>query len=544
MIQQKAPGYNLLLKRIFIRHPYAITVTFVLGILGLLFSLITPLIIKMLVDDVLLARNNQLLLPILASLSVIYIISALSNYLSGVIGGNLGIIVYRELSSDIFSAIQSATLMEIQKFKIGDLLARTIGNLNAIVQTGINTIPRIVITVLSIILPLIIMLSLDNTLTIIVMSPLVLFVLSSWYFGEQIKKSQRPVLDSGANFQSFLKESYSIIPLTKTLGLENWLGKRFDGHISEYNDVSFKLVKVSSLNSAVALLFYGVPTILVLSFGSIAFLNGAISLGTLTAFMAYVGLFFAPIEQLSFYWTSYKGSQASYDRIEEILSLKKDSWGNQPLVHQPNRVIFENIGFSYNSRTILTGFDATFNLGRNYLIGDNGTGKTTLIKLLCGLYSPDSGRIVINEQDVVSINKDSLRNSVSVVFSDSLIFDDTVYENIRVGDLCASREKVIAAAKMAELHDFIMELPDQYETGVGESGLFLSSGEKQKIALARVILRNSPIIIFDEFTRSIDTESKKSILSVIRKLKDRIIIIITHDMTDIESNSNVVYITG
>lgn len=294
------------------------------------------------------------------------------------------------------------------------------------------------------------------------------------------------------------------------------------------------------MNSAITLLIYGVPSILVVTLGSMAVIQGTMTIGTLTAFIGYVGLFFSPIQMVSIYWNNYKISQASYDRIGELLDLKFDVAGEKKFSVSKGKIVFEDVCFSYEDRTILRDFHATFTRGRNYLIGDNGSGKTTIVKLLCGLYTPSGGGILIDGQDISQVSRDALRTSVSVVFSDALLFDGTIADNILFGKLSATKEDVIQATKKAELHEFVMKLPEQYETKVGESGLNLSSGERQKIALARVILRDSPIIIFDEFTRSIDVESKKSIYSVIKQLTDKTIIIITHDMNDIEKDERIV----
>lgn len=271
-----------------------------------------------------------------------------------------------------------------------------------------------------------------------------------------------------------------------------------------------------------------------------AVIEGSMTIGTLTAFMAYVGLFFSPIQQISSLWTNYKSSQASYDRLSEITNLKKEISNKKPLVITNGEIHFDNVCFSYNDRIILKDFNAVFLQGMNYLVGDNGTGKTTILNLISCLYVPDRGEIIIDGQKLSQTNIGSLRKCIAIVFSDSIIFDGTIFENILIGNFSATKNDVIDAAKKAGLHEFVMKLSKQYNSDVGESGLSLSSGEKQKIALARVILSDSPIIIFDEFTRSIDAESKKAIYSVIRQLKNKTIIIITHDTRDIEPDGKII----
>jgi len=540
MIPQKERGNNLLLKGLILSHPYVIIALLLLSLLGTLFSLATPLIMGKLIDTVLIGKDTSLLVPIILGMSGLFLVSALSSYISNNLRGKLNLVLFKELANDLFGSVQEASLSDLQKIKTGDLMTRTIGNSNVAVQTVTSIIPQIVVSVFSFILPFVIMFSLNPKLAVIASSPIILFIISSVYYGNKVKIYQRSSLDSAAGMNSFLKEAFAIVPLTKVFMLERWIHDKFETHMAKYYDASWDVVRVSSMSSSMGMVIYGIPILLVLSFGSLEVISGSMSLGTFTAFMGYIGLFFSPVQMLSILWTSYKGSMASFDRVGEVFSLKKESWGENHLAPGVEKIEFNNIGFAYDSRTILNGFNATFIRGRNYLIGDNGSGKTTLIKLLCGIYRPDKGMILINGQDLGSLKKDSLRKSVSVVFSDALVFDGTIYENILIGDISAPREAVVNAAKKAELHEFVMRLQNQYETNVGESGLNLSSGEKQKIALARVILRDSPVIIFDEFTRSIDAESKRSIYSVIRQLENKIIIIITHDMNDIEKEARVV----
>ena len=540
MIPQKEHGNNQVLKDLILSHPYTIIALLLLSLLGTFFSLVTPLIMGKLIDSVLDGKNVSLLYPLLLGLSVLFLISALSEYISSIVRGNLSLLLFKELAYDIFGAVQESSLEDLQKIKTGDLLTRTMGNTNVAVQTITTIIPQIVMGIIGFILPFMIMFSLNPQLTIIVSSPFVLFVISSVYYGKKVKQFQRQSLDSSAGMNSFLKEAYSIVPLTKVFLLEQWMHDKFAAWMSEYYNASRDVIRVSSMSSSIGMIIYGIPTFLVLIFGSLDVINGIMSVGTFVAFITYTGRFFSPIQSLSLLWTTYKGSQASLDRIGEVLSLKKELWGKKSLVSCLETIEFEDICFSYDRRIIFKNFSATFKNGRNYLVGDNGSGKSTIIRLLCGLYRPDRGTILIDGQDLSSLSRESLRKSVSVVFSDALIFDGTISENILIGDRSASREDMMNAAKKAQLHEFVLGLPGQYETEVGESGLNLSSGEKQKIALARVILRDSPIVIFDEFTRSIDIESKKSILSVIRKMDNKIIIIITHDSDEIENNCNLV----
>lgn len=542
MTPHRGYGYNRFLLTICSVRPFTYLAVILLSISGTLFAIISPLIMRSLIDDVLIGKNTSLLLPLLAAMTGIFLISALSNYVSARVKGTLYIDLYREFSSRIFAHLQRAEYASLRKFRTGDLLSRITGNMTTVVQTAIRTIPQILVISIGIVLPLTIMISMDAVLAAVVILPAILIVFSSVYFGKRMKAAQRPALDAEAGIQSYLKETLPSAPLIRVFGLEDWAEKNYDRQFLRFRDTSVSVIKLTSLSAAVTMLIYTVPTILILTFGSISVLEGAITIGTLTAFIAYVSLFLSPVLQVSDLWNSYKTSQASYDRVAEILALEPDAEGSVPLpAGDVGAIRFENVGFSYDDRVILRDFNGHFTQGINYLIGENGSGKSTVLKILCRLYSPDHGRVTINGLDLASVRRDDLRSYVSIVFSDSLIFDGTIYDNILIGDLSATREDVISAAQKAGLDDLVRTLPGHYDTCVGESGLNISSGEMQKIALARVLLRDSPVIVFDEFTRSIDDESKRSIYRVIRQLTDKTVIIVTHNMSDIEEGSTIVH---
>ena len=542
---RKEYGYNRLLREICLARPFTYLAVIMLSISGMLFAIISPLIMRALIDDVLIGKNTALLTPLLAAMAGLFFVSALSNYLSARVRGTLNILLYREFSSRVFSRLQQAEYASVRKFRTGDLLTRVTGNVMTVVQTAIRTIPQILVTSLGIILPVAIMVSLDAGLAAAVIVPALLFAFSALWFGKRMKAAQRPALEAEAGIQSYLKQNLESAPLIRVFGLENWAEEKYERQLSHYTDTSVSVVKLVSLSSAVTMLIYSVPTILILTLGSISVLEGTLTVGTLTAFIAYVSLFLSPVLQISDLWNSYKSSQASYERIGDVLELDNGTEGNVPLpAGGPGDIRFENIGFSYDDRVILSNFNGHFTRGINYLIGENGSGKSTVLRLLCRLYSPDRGRITINGTELSSVRRKDLRSYVSIVFSDALIFDGSIYDNILIGNLAATQDDVMLSAHRAGLDKLINSLPQRFDTEVGESGHNLSSGEMQKIALARVLLRDSPVIVFDEFTRSIDAESKLSIYEVIRQLSDKTVIIVTHNRGDIQDGSNIVYMTG
>ncbi len=536
-------SFRYFLNKFIRQHVFTLILIFILSIFTLLFSFISPLLIRSLVDNVFVGKMANLFVYIILGIIGMYIISSVSSYYNSYITGKLNLVLLREVSESVFNVVQFASLKSTQSIKVGDMITRIMGNTQIAINIPVRIIPQIFMSIVSIIVPFFIMLSLDYTLALIIMSPVVLFALVSNIFGKKMEKIQKTFLETNASIYSFLKENLSIIPLVKVFNLEKWSQNRFNSHMDDYYGISLNYTKTSSLNSSLSSLILGVPIVLLITFGGYMVLGGSISLGTFTAFLAYTSIFFSPISQLSGIWTSYKSSLPAFDRLKEILDMEPENGVKNEITVENGDITFENVWFSYDNRCILNGFNATFKKGLNYIVGDNGMGKSTILKLICSLYPVEKGSIKVDGQDIVKIKRDSLIRNISMIFSDPYLFDGTIYENLRIGNLDATDDEIIRVAKLVKIHEFIESTPKKYETQVGEDGIMLSSGEKQKIALARAVLKNSPIILLDEVTKSVDQDSRKAINNVINDLKtDKTVIIVTHNITEVHDNSNIIYL--
>lgn len=525
------------------QHILTLIIILALGFSSLLFSFISPLLIKSLIDDVFVGKQVNLFVYIVAGIVGMYAVSSISSYFKGVITGKLQLTLLKEVSGSIFGVIQLASVKSTQELKVGDLITRIIGNTQIAVNIPVSITPQFFMSVVGIIVPFFIMISLNFQLALIVMSPVILFVVVSSIFGKKMENIQKIFLENNASVYSFLKENLSIIPLIKVFGIESWSQNRFKGQMDDYYVTSISYTKVSSLNSSLSSLILGIPVVLLIIFGGHMVLDGTISIGTFTAFISYTSIFFSPISQLSSLWTSYKSASPAFDRIKEVFDMEMGKNGNKEIEIKDGNIKMEDIWFSYNNRCILKGFNATFGKGLNYIVGDNGAGKSTVLKLICSLYDLDHGTIEIDGQDTAEIKRESLTRAISMIFADPYLFDGSIYENIRIGNLEASKDDVIRAAKLVKIHDFIEHTPEKYNTNVGEEGLILSSGEKQKIALSRAILKDSPIILLDEVTKSIDKASREAINEVINGLKnEKTIIIVTHNTSEIDDDGNIIYL--
>lgn len=524
-------------------HANTLIIIFLLSFIGMAFSFITPILTKSLIDDVLIGGRTDLFNNIVLATAGMYVTSSISGYISSYLRGKLDLHLFRYTAEEAFNSVQYSSLAKSQDIKLGDLISRIMVNSRTAVSIITYVIPELVINTMRIIIPFCIMFFLNSQLALVVIVPVMLFIVSSAFFGKRLQIKQKKTLEMNASTYSFLKENLTIIPLIKAFGIEKWSEGRFSEQMKNYYDVSIDVMKDSSLSSSVGSLIYGVPMVLLIFFGGLMVLQGSLTLGTFSAFMSYVALFFTPISQLSQLWTFFKITSPSFDRINEILQLEEELTGKEKLMVRNGTIELHNVWFSYPGKPILQGFNATFYRGLNYIVGDNGTGKSTILTLLCCLYPVDKGYIRIDGQDIYRVRREDLRKNISLIFSDPYLFEGTIYENIHIGDQSASRDAVVHTAQMVRLHEFVMCLPHGYETNVGENGIKLSSGVKQKIALARAILRDSPILLLDEVTKSIDSESRRSINDFIRSLKEqKTVIIITHNLEEIDKESNIVYL--
>lgn len=527
-------------------RPYLGYIVFliILSLIAMAFSLIEPLLMRSMIDDVFIGKNTALFWRIIIFILAFYTVSATSNYFSIYMNGKLNAGLSRDVEGEVFYLMQSISMDEIHKIRTGDIMSRVMGDTAVSIQIFTSIIPQFIISLVGIIVPFFIMFYLDKGLTVIAMLPLALFIISSRTYGEKIKARQKKSLEASAAARSFLKESLSILPLVKAFSLKEHMSDKFRTTLDDVYSSSLGYTKTSALYGSLNSLIYSLPTILLLIFGGFGVINGVITIGTLTAFISYTAQFFSPIRTISNLWSQFKSSSASFDRMQEILEMKKDTFGDEELRITEGRVTFKDVRFSYDGcRPVLQGVSFECRKGLNYITGDNGCGKSTLLKLLCGFYLPESGSIMIDGQDIRNVREEDLRKSISILFQDPLLSGTTIYENIAFGKTSATTEQIVKAAELARADDFIRNLSQGYDTPVGEEGADLSGGEKQKIALTRALLKNAPILLLDEVTKSIDAKSKKDIYEVLRALKnDKTILIVTHDSSEVEEGSNVIHI--
>jgi ABC-type bacteriocin/lantibiotic exporter with double-glycine peptidase domain len=522
------------------KHKLSLIIVILTSVFSFSFEFTNPLFFKIIIDNIFINKELYYLNLVIAGIILFFFVSAISTYFNIYFLNKLEYSLYKDISEELYDKVLNSPINH-ETNNVGDLMARITGNVQ-IMSGIISQIFEMFMSLLMIFFPLIIMCYINSYLTLIIVSPCILFLILNYFLGKKVEFYQSKVLAINGSLYSFLKDSLSVFLMLKVFNLNNWSQKKFVDKNSGYYDIGVKTGKFIALDNSLNFLFVSIFTILFIIIGGYMVIEDSITLGTFVTFLTYINMFFSPISRLSTLWMHYKSSLPAIDRINEIKEIKVENSGDQKLNITNGEISFNKVDFAYENNKILNNFNAKFNEGLNYIVGENGAGKSTIILLICGLYKVNKGIITIDDQNINQIESTNLLSHVSTVFSYPYLFKGSIYENILVGNLKANKEDVKEVCRLVELDGFINSKEEGYDYDVGEAGQFLSSGEGQKVALARALIRNSPILLLDEATKSIDEETRNIINNILNKLKNKTIIVITHNLEEIIPNSNVIKI--
>ncbi|MCX6575873.1 MAG: ABC transporter ATP-binding protein, partial [Candidatus Aminicenantes bacterium] len=383
-------------------------------------------------------------------------------------------------------------------------------------------------------------------LSVFVITPLAVIPLAA--FSRQLKKKGKQSQVRMGHIYNLIYETLTGNKIVKAFTMEQFELRKFLKASWSYLKINLKLAWISSLSSPIMEFIGGIVGAFILAVGAKRIASGNISPGDFGAFVFAIFLMFTPIKRLSRANSVIQQATGCYDRIQEVLEeVPQIQDGPQaiPLPPVKGHVLFEKVSFSYNeSRPVL--FDVSFEILPNEmaaLVGLSGAGKTTIVNLLSRFYEPTGGRIAVDGVDIRDVTLASLRSQIGLVTQDIILFNDSVRNNIAYGLDDVSMDSVIEAAKAAECHHFIMDLPEGYDTSIGERGGLLSSGQRQRLAIARALLKNPPILILDEATSALDSESECLIQAALaRILKNRTTFVIAHRLSTIRNADKILVI--
>jgi ATP-binding cassette, subfamily B, putative efflux pump len=536
-------------------YKWKIVVTILIGIVKFVIPLLIPLILKYVIDDII--NNKDLivddkittLLWIMGGAFVIFLIlrppiEYYRQYLAQWVGNK---ILY-DIRDKLFDHMQKLSLRYYSTTKTGEIISRVINDVEQTKNFVITGLMNIWLDLITIFIAIGIMLYMDVSLTLVSIILFPLFGFSIKYFYGRLRRLTRERSQALAEVQGHLHERVQGVPVTRSFALEDYEQKAFDKENSKFLNKALEHTNWNAKTFAVTNTITDIAPLLVITYSGYQVIIGNLSLGTMMAFFAYLERVYSPLRRLINSSTVLIQSIASIDRVFEFMNEKYDITDkpnaiNAERVH--GDISFDNVSFQYDDDSkVLKNINLDVNQGETIaLVGMSGGGKSTLISLIPRFYDVTGGAIKVDGIDIRDFEARTLRNNIGMVLQDNILFGDTVAMNIRMGNPHASDEEVIEAAKAANAHDFIMELPQGYNTLVGERGVKLSGGQKQRVAIARVFLKNPPILIFDEATSALDLESEHMIQEAMEKLaSDRTTFIVAHRLATITHADRIVVI--
>ncbi len=456
--------------------------------------------------------------------------------------------IVKTMRDDLYSHILYQSMGYFDRASTGDLMSRLTNDVDKIQQAVSSAMSDMIEEVFILAALLVQMFVRDWKLAMMafVVTPLAVIPLAA--FSRQLKKKGLQSQVKMGQIYDLLHETISGNKIVKAFTMERFELKKFLKATGSYFRINLKLAWISSLSSPFMEFIGGVVGAFILFIGTQRIASGLISAGDFGAFTMAIFMMFTPIKRLSRANNVIQQAAPCYGRIQEVLQSPlqiQDRPGAYPLPPVKGHVRFEKIQFSYNeSRPVL--HDVDFDVQPNEMVavvGLSGAGKTTIVNLLSRFYEPTSGAITIDGIDIRDVTLESLRSQIGLVTQDIILFNDSVRNNIAYGLDSMSEEKIVAAARAAECHQFIMELPEGYETLIGERGGLLSRGQRQRLAIARALLKNPPILILDEATSALDSESERLIqVALSHIMKDRTTIVIAHRLSTIRNADMILVI--
>ena len=510
-----------------------------------LFGLATPIFTQNVVDKVLVHKNTSMLNIMLLGMVIVLFFRLLTMIVRQYLIIHTGMKIDLRMLVQFYKHLLALPLGFFKVRKVGDFISRFGENLkirNFLTETALT----IVLDSILIVVYLGLMFYYNLRLTALVVLFIPLFVIMTLVFTPVLKKLNIDAFSARADSQSHLIESIHAIDTIKAMNVEYPVRWRWENKFIKSLNIDFRLVNTANYFNSLADFIATLSSTFILWFGAQAAMKGEMSIGSLMAFMALLGSVTTPINNIITAWDDIQETLVSVDRLNDIFTAKTEFPESQDqdaglILGKPRgEIVFENVFFRYGGQDdpyILSKVNLKIGAGQKIaIVGRSGSGKTTLAKLIARFYDVSEGRISVDGHDIKTINLANLRRMIGFVLQESFIFNDTIRENISLGDPKESQEKIVEAAKLANAHDFISGLGMGYETKVGESGIQLSGGQKQRIAIARVLYADPKILIFDEATSSLDTESEQAIQKNFDLiLKDKTAIIIAHRLSTVRN---------
>jgi len=516
-------------------------------------DLLFPSLVKYLMDEVYSLRPQNMVRIILltgAGLLALYIVRFFCQYYITSWGHIMGARMESDMRSDLFNHLQKLSFSFYDNANTGKLMSRITNDLFDISELAHHGPEDIFISIVKIAGAVIIMMTMNVPLTLILLALMIIIVIFTAKYNLKMRSVFAKNREKIAQVNAQTQDSLAGIRVVKSFSNEDIEREKF-----EYGNIQFLETREDSYTIMGQFFsgnqfLQGILYLSVLVLGGLFLSHDRISTSDLIAYVLFVNVFLNPIDRLVNFTEAFQRGMSGFDRFLEIMNTKpeiEDAEDAVVLENVEGRIEFKDVAFSYNDKKeVLKDINITIEKGQTVaLVGPSGSGKTTFCNLIPRFYEVNEGSIMIDGKDIRSVTLASLRRNIGVVQQDVYLFTGTIMENILYGKPDATREEVIQAAKLANAHDFIMELENGYDTFVGERGVKLSGGQKQRISIARAFLKNPPILILDEATSSLDNESERLVQESLKLLtKGRTTLIIAHRLTTIKNANNIIVLTS
>lgn len=538
-------------------YTWEVIVTIIIGIFKFAIPLFIPLLIKIVIDDIIGAadltsaeKTTQLFWWLGGTIFVFFVIRPPIEYFRQYLAQHVSNKVLYDVRRDMHEHLQKLSLRFYANSRTGDIISRTINDVEQTKNFVVTGLMNVWLDLATIIIAVCIMLTLNVELTIVALIVFPFYALSVRYFFGKLRALTRERSKSLAGVQSYLHERVAGMSVVKSFTLEEREQENFAKVNGEFLDASLKQTRWNAKSFAVVNTITDVAPLLVIGYAGYQVIHGHLSVGTMVAFIAYIERLYSPLRRLVSASTTLTQAIASMDRMFELMDEPheiQDKKGAHELTRARGDIAFDHVSFKYDpdGSEILHDVNFTVKAGETVaFVGMSGGGKSTIVNLIPRFYEVSEGAVRIDGHDVRDVTVKSLREQIGLVLQDTILFSDTIRENILMGQPNATEEQMIAAAKAANAHDFIVSLPQGYDTTVGERGVKLSGGQKQRVAIARVFLKNPAILVLDEATSALDLESESLIQESVEKLADdRTTIMIAHRLSTITHADRIIVIS-
>lgn len=541
----------------FVKPYYGIiALTIVIGVLKFGIPLLIPLLVAYAIDSIILAEGLayderiSMLLEILIVFAVVFVVlrppvEFFRQYLAQRTSNK---ILY-DIRKKLYGHLQMLSAKFYSNNKVGEIISRVINDVEQTKDFIMTGLMNVWLDLVTIIIALIIMFNLNVQLAFASILIFPFYIFGVWFFFGSLRRKTRNRSQALAEVQGFLHERVQGINVVKSFAIEDHEETRFDKTNQNFLTKALDHSKWTAYSFMVVNTITDIGPLIVVGYGTFLVLNGDLTVGILAAFVAYLDRLYGPLRRLVSSSTALTQSIASMDRVFDLFDVPydvKDKDDAQPIDKVKGYIQIENVGFKYNDddNEILKNINLDIPVGQTVaFVGMSGGGKSSLVSLIPRFYDVTSGSIKIDGQDIRDVTVRSLRDNLGIVMQDNILFSDSIKENILLAKPGATDEEVFLAAERANAHEFIMNLEEGYETTVGERGVKLSGGQKQRIAIARVFLKNPPILILDEATSALDLESESIIQDTLDVLSnERTTLIVAHRLSTVTHADKIVVI--